>query len=560
MSLLETYEIEKDFSKLTEKEIKNIPQILTSSEIEKEIQGGRIDLRNKLDKNGDILRLYTIDGEDAKDLDDAIAIEKNGNIFTVYIHIADVSHYIKPDSQINIEAEKRCNSIYLIDTVIPMLPKELSNGICSLNMGEDRFAFTAEVDIDSSGNFVSKKVYISIINVNKRLSYNLVEEILDDPNKKEYSNNLLNLDIDYIDKRNIEYLKELTNILIEKRTKKGYINFDLPETKVLLNDNKETIGFTREEDLFSNKMIEHLMLTANEVVAKICMDKKLPVVYRVHEEPDITRVNEVNSILEVLGVKLRTKKGDSKDSEKEKGEYILGSCYIETINEIKKKLKIGDTDFWNKIQNEEMRKRSETVFRFFEYILLRSMKLARYSSEPIGHFGIGTKEYLHFTAPIRRYSDLFVHRILKSYLYKNNVKNLKKAEEVARNCSEMERKSTELEREYIEIKKCEYMEKFVGEVFSGVITKISNYGMNIELENSANGFIRFRDMIDIYTSDSLHAVGKSYGIKYSIGDCINVLITSVNIDALEIDMKPLNEEERIKEVRRGKLKKDKIEE
>lgn len=553
-SILEDNEIDIDFPGKVESDLKKINETLSQEEVEIGIKKGRIDLRNLKNSNGEPLRFYTIDGEDAKDLDDAVAVDKENGKYRVYIAIADVSEYIKEDSALDREAFKRSNSMYLLDTVIPMLPKKISNGICSLNMGEDKFTYTVEVLIDSNGEFVKEYIYESVNNIDKRLSYNLTEEIINCPNKKveDLKHNILKLDIDYIDKKNIEYLKEVCNILKKKRNENGYINFDLPESKILLDNNKKAIEIYREPELFSNEIIEHLMLTANEVVAKIMMDNEIPSVYRIHENPDIEKVKEVNDALSVFGTSINISNRKNEIGIKE--EYIKSTEYQRVLKDIKNKLHIEDEKYWQEINDEPLKEKADVIFRMMQYLMLRSMKKARYSKVPEGHFGIGSKNYLHFTAPIRRYSDLFVHRCLKKFV-KDKGKTFKKtsdiqkyfelADIVADKCSAKERKTLEIERKYTDIKKAEYMEDKVGELYKGIITKVLKTGMFVELKNTVDGFVRFEDMKDYYTVLDGKAMGEKYHLQYKVGDMVDIMVSKINKLEAEIDFLLISETEDI---------------
>ena len=550
-SILEDNEIDIEFPGKALAELNKLKEVLTEEEIKSEIENGRVDLRNIKDPNGDILRFYTIDGEDAKDLDDAIAIFKTNGMYKVYISIADVSHYVKENSSLDKEAFKRSNSMYLLDTVIPMLPKKISNGLCSLNMGEDKLTMTTEVLINSKGNFVKSYIYPSINNINKRLSYNLTEEILNNPDKKteDLKHNILKLDLDYIDKKNIEYLKEICLILKEKRNRNGYINFDLPESRILLDKNKKAIDIYREPELFSNEIIEHLMLTANEVVAKLMMDKDIPSVYRIHENPDIEKVKEVNEALSSLGISINISK--KKNEENVTEEYIKSTEYQRVLNELRLKLHIDDENI-----DEDMKEKAEVIFRMLQYLMLRSMKKARYSKKSEGHFGIGSKNYLHFTAPIRRYSDLFVHRALKKFV-KDKGKTFKKtndignyydlAEIVAEKCSAKERKTLEIERKYTEIKKAEYMEDKIGEIYPGIIIKILKSGMFIELKNTVEGFVKYEDMKDYYMFLDGKALGEKYHLEYKVGDIVDIMVQNVNKEDAKVDFALISETRDINE-------------
>lgn len=553
-SILADNEIEIEFPEKALSELKNVKETLSLEEVQSALEKGRYDLRNLKNSSNETLRFYTIDGEDAKDLDDAVAIDKVNGMYKIYISIADVSHYIKEKSELDKEAFRRSNSMYLLNTVIPMLPKKISNGICSLNSGEDKLTYTVEVLVNASGEFVKYAIYESINNIDKRLSYNLVEEILDNPNIKneDLKHNILKLDLDYIDRKNIEYLKDVCNILKKKRDKNGYINFDLPESVIEVDEEGKAIDIKREEELFSNEIIEHLMLTANEVVASIVMEKGAPSVYRIHENPDIEKVKEVNEALSSVGVSINISK--RKNSEGIPEEYIKSSEYQRVLIEIEKKLKLDDENYWKNLNEPENKERAEAIYRMLQYLMLRSMKKARYSRKPEGHFGIGSKNYLHFTAPIRRYSDLFVHRALKKFI-KDKGKTFKKtndlnlyyelADIVADKCSAKERKTLEIERKYTAIKKAEYMEDKIGEIYTGIITKVIKNGMFVELKNTVDGFIRFEDMKDYYIFLNGKVIGEKYNLEYKVGDIVEVMVSKVNVPEAQIDFVMTSETEDI---------------
>ena len=387
------------------------------------------DIKNRKDLRNDIV--FTIDGQDAKDLDDAVSVKKleNGN-YKLDVHIADVSYYVRENSLLDKEAQIRGTSIYMLGRVIPMLPRELSNGICSLNEGEDRYTLSCTMEINSKGNVVSSDVYKAVINVTKRMNYHDVQAILDDSNKeitKKYK--------DYIS--NFKLMEELAKILKNKRAEQGYLNLDIPESKIDLDINGRVTNISKYETSFANEIIEQFMLKANETIAEKFFWLDAPFIYRVHEEPDIDKVKELNKFLYNFGLK------------------------VKIVNE-----KVYPTEF-AKILEEVKQKDEEKVV---SNLILRTLKVARYESENQGHFGIASKYYCHFTSPIRRYPDLFIHRIISNYLenkynvsdeFKNEYKA--KAEQRATSSSDREKIATKVERESEDIKKAEYMENKVGE-------------------------------------------------------------------------------------------------
>ena len=408
------------------------------------------DIKNRKDLRNDIV--FTIDGQDAKDLDDAVSVKKleNGN-YKLDVHIADVSYYVRENSLLDKEAQIRGTSIYMLGRVIPMLPRELSNGICSLNEGEDRYTLSCTMEINSKGNVVSSDVYKAVINVTKRMNYHDVQAILDDSNKeitKKYK--------DYIS--NFKLMEELAKILKNKRAEQGYLNLDIPESKIDLDINGRVTNISKYETSFANEIIEQFMLKANETIAEKFFWLDAPFIYRVHEEPDIDKVKELNKFLYNFGLK------------------------VKIVNE-----KVYPTEF-AKILEEVKQKDEEKVV---SNLILRTLKVARYESENQGHFGIASKYYCHFTSPIRRYPDLFIHRIISNYLenkynvsdeFKNEYKA--KAEQRATSSSDREKIATKVERESEDIKKAEYMENKVGEEYEGIVSSITQFGMFVQLDNT----------------------------------------------------------------------------
>ena len=450
-------------------------------------------------KNREDLRdeeIFTIDGEDAKDLDDAVSVKKlkNGN-YMLDVHIADVSNYVSQNSLIDKEAYIRGTSIYMLGRVIPMLPRELSNGLCSLNAGQDRFTLSCSMKINSKGEVIDSKIYKSVINVKERMTYIDVQKILDKSDKvilKKYKK--------YI--KHFELMAELATILKNKRLKQGYLNLDIPESEIIFDINGYAIDVKKYETYFSNEIIEQFMLTANETVAEKFYWLEAPFIYRVHEEPDIDKVNELNTFLSNLKLKIKTN-----------GEKIHSKAFAQILEKTKGKA-------------EE---------KVVSNLVLRSLKLAKYDSENKGHFGIASKYYCHFTSPIRRYPDLFIHRVISEYLNNNYevsedfIEKYKKlAQESAENSSEREKIATKVEREAEKIKKAEYMEKYIGEVFEGIVSSITSFGMFVELENTVEGLIRFEDMGNddyyIYDENRKILIGEHTKKTFKIGDRVTIRV------------------------------------
>ena len=451
-------------------------------------------IKNRVDLRGE--EIFTIDGEDAKDLDDAIRVRKleNGN-YILDVHIADVSHYVPQDSLLDKEAYIRGTSIYMLGRVIPMLPRELSNGICSLNAGEDRFTLSCSMEINPKGDVVDSKVYKGVINVTERMNYTDVQKILDksdDAVLKKYEK--------YIN--HFELMAELATILKNKRLEKGYLNLDIPESKIILDINGYAIDVKKYETSFSNEIIEQFMLTANETIAEKFYWLEAPFIYRVHEEPDIEKVGELNKFLSNLGLKIKTS-----------GETVHSKAFSQILEKIKGR-------------PEE---------KVVSNLVLRALKLAKYDSENKGHFGIASKYYCHFTSPIRRYPDLFIHRVISEYLKDNYdvgedfiERYNKLAQDSAINSSEREKVATKVEREAEKIKKAEYMENHIGEIYEGVVSGVTSFGMFVELENTVEGLIRFDDMGSddyfVFDEDRRILVGEHTKKTYSIGDKVTIRV------------------------------------
>lgn len=493
LSLIKEYDLPSVFPEAVVNEAKSKGDKIDKTKIE-----GRVDLRDK--------QIFTIDGEDAKDLDDAVRVEKlNDGNYLLEVHIADVSEYVTQDSLLDKEAYLRGTSIYMLGRVIPMLPRELSNGICSLNMGEDRFTLSCSMVINNKGEVIDSKVYKGLIKVTERMNYNDVQKILDKSDEK-----VLKRYKKYI--MQFELMAELATIIKNRRLEKGYINLDLPESKIELDKDGWAIDVHKYETHFSNEIIEQFMLTANETIAEKFYWLNAPFIYRIHEEPDIDKIKEANKFLYNLNLKIKANK-----------DKIHSKSFAMVLDEVKGK-------------EEE---------RVVSNLLLRTLKLARYSDENMGHFGIASKYYCHFTSPIRRYPDLFIHRIISHYLecgydveneFKNKYKTL--ANQAAINSSEREKIATKTEREADKIKKAEYMEKHIGEEFEGVVSSITSFGMFVELENTVEGLVGFRDMGNeyfIYDQDRKVLVGENSKKTFKIGDIVKIKVKDANKMLRQID-------------------------
>ena len=500
LSLIKDYDLPYRFPKDVVKEAQKFGDKINPNDI-----AGRVDLRGKYD-------IFTIDGEDAKDLDDAVCVQKleNGN-YKLDVHIADVSHYVQENTLLDKEALLRGTSIYMLNRVIPMLPRELSNGICSLNEGQDRYTLSVSMEIDNKGKIISSEVYKGIINVTRRMSYKDVQAILDNSNEE-----IVTKYKDYI--ADFKLMEELAKILKEKRITKGYLNLDIPESKIILDQDGYAIDVCKYETTFANEIIEQFMLAANETIAEKFYWLKAPFIYRVHEEPDIEKVNELNKLLFNFGYKIHVKEG-----------------------------KIYPAEF-SKILKEVEGKPEEKIV---SNMILRTLKVAVYDSENKGHFGIASKYYCHFTSPIRRYPDLFIHRIISKYLkydYTMSEKQVefynKVAENDAKQSSDREKIATQVERDSIDIKKAEYMSKKIGEQYEGIISGVTQFGVFVELENTVEGLIRFENLGDEYyeyDADHKILIGERSKETFKIGDKINIEVIDANKQEKRISFKRIPE-------------------
>ena len=499
LSLVKEYGLPYDFPVEVVKEAKKIKQEIDEKDI-----ANRKDLRNQ--------EIFTIDGEDAKDLDDAVNVQKldNGN-YILGVHIADVSYYVKEGSLLDKEAFVRGTSVYMLNRVIPMLPTELSNGICSLNAGVDRFAISCVMEIDQKGKVVSSDVFKSVIRVTERMSYTNVQKILDNSDKK-----VVKRYEKYIS--HFKLMEELAHILKDRRSKDGSLNLDLPETKVILDERGFAIDITKYEMYFANEIIEQFMLTANETIAEKFYWLEAPFIYRVHENPDIDKVKELNKFLFNMGYRVKCN-----------NEEVHPTAFAHVLNEAKGK-------------PEE---------RVISNLILRTLKVARYESENKGHFGIASKYYCHFTSPIRRYPDLFIHRIISRYLKQSYIlseeekeKYSTQATKYAEISSECEKIAQKVERESVDIKIAEYMEGHIGEEYDGIISSITSFGVFVELDNTAQGLVRFDKLGDeyfIYDENMKTLQGEKTKTMYHIGDKIHVRVIRADKLSRQIDFEELEQ-------------------
>ncbi len=493
LSIIRKYKLPEAFNKKVTKEADAVPKEVLESELK-----GRVDFRNKA--------IITIDGADSKDLDDAIGLEKdsNGN-YLLGVHIADVTHYVKRGSKLDKEALKRGNSVYLINKVLPMLPKNLSNGICSLNEGVNRLTLSVEMTINKEGELINSKISEGVIKTRHRLNYDEVSEILDsgkiDPKCK----------IDKDVQEMLFEMQELSNILAKKREDNGALNFNFVEAYIELDDDGKPINIKPRNRGSSDKIIEQFMIKANEAVAKYSVDKKLPFVYRVHETPDLERLDALNRYIKPLGYNIKI------DRE--------GEVKPKDLQEVLKKLE-GT--------HEE---------KIVSKMLLRSLKQARYSPKCLGHIGLASEYYCHFTSPIRRYADLQIHRILKADMHgelKGEVVDElnHRMEIVSEQTSDTERVAESAEREVDKMKMCQYMEDKVGAEFDATIGSITKFGIYSELDNTVEGFTKVSLLEDdyyIFDENTLSFVGDKTGKVYSIGDKVKIKVDKVDIEKRKID-------------------------
>ena len=494
LSLIKQYELPYKFPDEVVAEAKAYGDKIDPSDLPR-----RRDLRNDI--------IFTIDGEDAKDLDDAIHVEKleNGN-YKLDVHIADVSHYVREKTELDKEAYLRGTSIYMLGRVIPMLPRELSNGICSLNAGEDRYTLSCSMEITPKAKIVSSDIYKGVIRVTERMCYTDVQKILDRSDEtvlKRYEKYISYFDL----------MAELANILKAKRKENGYLNLEIPESKIILDENGVAIDVKKYETYFANEIIEQFMLIANETVAERFYWLQAPFIYRNHEAPDLDKVKDLNKTLYNFGYKIKISKE----------EIIYPNEFAKILEDVKGK-------------DEE---------KVVSNIILRTLRVAKYEAENKGHFGIASKYYCHFTSPIRRYPDLFIHRIISKYLDNDYLVNdfwikkyEKRAEKRAENCSERERVATKVEREAEDIKKAEFMESKIGEEYEGIVSSVTNFGIFVELDNTVEGLIRYEKLGDeyfIYNEEKRQAIGEHTGKVYQIGDKVKIRVANASKLMRQID-------------------------
>ena len=484
LAIVKSFGIPNEFPEKVMKQAQRVPDHVLDAD-----RDGRLDLRH--------LQTVTIDGEDAKDLDDAISLTKEGAIYHLGVHIADVSNYVQYNSALDREALKRGTSVYLADRVVPMLPERLSNGICSLNQGEDRLALSCLMDINEKGKVVSHQIAETVINVNERMCYTDVKNILEDTDEEAKKRYDALIPMFFM-------MKELSGILRNSRHHRGSIDFDFPESKIILNAAGKAIDVKPYEANVATKIIEDFMLMANETVAQEYCTEEIPFVYRTHDNPDPEKVESLLTLLHNQGVKIQKAKEEITPKEIQQ--------IIESIEGL---------------PNEAMISR----------LVLRSMKQAKYTTECSGHFGLAAKYYCHFTSPIRRYPDLQIHRIIKDNLRGRLMREGRTEhyaeilDEVARQSSVCERRADEAERESDKLKKAEYMSYHLGEEFEGIISGVTGWGLYVELPNTVEGLVHvntLRDDYYVFDQESYELCGEMTKKVYKLGDKVRVRVADAD--------------------------------
>ncbi len=483
LSLVRAYDLPVEFSEKIMNQVERVAKEVSDADM-----AGRMDIRD--------WDMVTIDGEDAKDLDDAVSLSMDGDNYVLGVHIADVSNYVQERSALDVEALKRGTSVYLVDRVIPMLPHALSNGICSLNEQQDRLALSCIMTINPKGEVIDHKLAETVIKTNRRMSYTNVKKILVDKDAsliEEYKE-LVPM---------FEKMQELAGILRSRRMKRGSIDFDFPETKVILDENGKPVEIKPYDRNVATKIIEDFMLIANETVAEDLFWQEMPFVYRTHENPDADKIQKLATFINNFGYSLHIGKDEVHPKELQK--------LLEKIDGTEEEALISR-------------------------LTLRSMKQARYTTVCSGHFGLATNYYCHFTSPIRRYPDLQIHRIIKETLRgRMNDKRIEHYNEilgeVAKHSSEMERRADEAERETIKMKKVQYMENHIGEVFEGVISGVTEWGFFVELPNTVEGLVRVAELTDDFyhfVEESYEMIGESTGRSFKLGQKVMVRVSATD--------------------------------
>ena len=486
--------IDFNFSEGSIEELKSIPDEVSNQEL-----AGRRDLTNEI--------IFTIDGDDTKDIDDAISVKKDGDNYILGVHIADVSNYVKVGTCLYDDAFKRGTSSYLADTVIPMLPHQLSNGICSLNPGVIRLTISCEMKINENGKVIDYDIFPSYIKSRKQMTYKNVNKVLENnipDDYKEYANQIF-------------LMEELAIILRKEKIERGYIDFGIDEAKIIQDENGKAIDVVKRVQGKGEKLIEDFMIAANETVATHISNMDLPFIYRIHDLPNSDKIEDVNNLLKQLGYQLNMK-----------FDKLTPITMQKVLDEL----------------------RDKEEFSILSDMLLRSMKKAIYSTNNIGHFGLASKNYTHFTSPIRRFPDLTVHRLLRTYLFEKRIDletinfNAKYLIDVADHSSETEVNSIEAEREVVDMKMAEYMESHLDEEYDGIISGVTKFGLFVELDNLIEGLVHISTLDGYYTyvPEYLSLIKNDKTKKYRIGQRVRVRVVKANKENATIDFELVKEE------------------
>lgn len=481
LTIAAKHSIETEFSEEVKRELKNIPDEVCENDLI-----GRTDLTKEM--------IFTIDGDDTKDIDDAISVKRDGKNYVLGVHIADVSNYVKVGSALYDSAFSRGTSSYLADTVIPMIPHQLSNGICSLNPEVIRLTLSCIMTIDNNGKVISYDIFPSYIKSRKQMNYKNVNKILDENIIPEGYGEFADT---------LKLMHELSKILRQEKINRGYIDFGIDEAKVIQDENGKAIDIVKRIQGTGEKLIEDFMIAANETVATHISNMDLPFIYRVHDLPNAEKIEDFSNLIKQMGYQIHTN---------------LSKITPVTMQ---------------KLLNEF---RDKDEFVILSDMLLRSMKKAIYSTNNIGHFGLASKNYTHFTSPIRRFPDLTVHRLLRTYLFENRIDmetinfNAKYLIDVAEHSSETEVNSVEAERDVLDMKMAEYMESHIGEEYEGIISGVTNFGMFVELDNLIEGLVHISTLDGFYTyvPEMLSLISANKKNKYRIGDKVKIIVTNAN--------------------------------
>ena len=481
LTIAAKHSIETEFSEEVKRELKNIPDEVCENDLI-----GRTDLTKEM--------IFTIDGDDTKDIDDAISVKRDGKNYVLGVHIADVSNYVKVGSALYDSAFSRGTSSYLADTVIPMIPHQLSNGICSLNPEVIRLTISCVMTIDGNGKVISYDIFPSYIKSRKQMTYKNVNKILDENIIPEGYGEFADT---------LKLMHELSKILRQEKINRGYIDFGIDEAKVIQDENGKAIDIVKRVQGTGEKLIEDFMIAANETVATHISNLDLPFIYRVHDIPNAEKIEDFSNLIKQMGYQIHT-----------------------NLNKI-------TPVTMQKLLNEF---RDKDEFVILSDMLLRSMKKAIYSTNNIGHFGLASKNYTHFTSPIRRFPDLTVHRLLRTYLFENRIDmetinfNAKYLIDVAEHSSETEVNSVEAERDVLDMKMAEYMESHIGEEYEGIISGVTNFGMFVELDNLIEGLVHISTLDGFYTyvPEMLSLISANKKNKYRIGDKVKIIVTNAN--------------------------------